>query len=111
MRDSETIITVKVRMGRRGPVVTPNTANVPKNGKVQWVAEDDDRWWAIVMKNEKTPFPGKRSTFKGKSKPKGSRFKGSVKVGQEYKYWIIYHDEKGEPHLKDPKIVIKSIRR
>ena len=38
-------ITVSVRMGRKGPVVTPNEAKVPKNGKVQWEAEDDGRWW------------------------------------------------------------------
>ena len=103
-----TIITVK--MGANGPVVTPNTAGVPKNGKVQWVAADDDRWWMVVMKGSKTPFPNNRKVFKGKGQPTGSKFKGSIQTGQHYDYWILYLDAQGQPHAKDPKIVIKSAK-
>ena len=101
-----TIITVS--MGANGPVVTPNTAKVPRNGKVQWVAADDSRWWAVVMKGGKTPFPNNRKTFKGKKQPSGSKFKGTVKKGQTYDYWILYQDAQGEPHVKDPRLVIRA---
>ena len=106
MSVSPTIITVS--MGRSGPVVTPNTAQVPKNGKVQWVAADDDRWWAVIMKGGKIPCPNNRKTFKGKKQPSGSKFKASVKKGQTYDYWILYQDADGEPKLKDPRIAIRD---
>lgn len=103
-------VTVTIKMGAKGPLADPSTAKVSSGDSVNWIAADDNRWWVVLMKDGKTPFPNSRKTFKGKGKGVGKAMKTApgLKKGSQYDYWLIYQDAEGQPQVVDPKIVIED---
>ena len=82
---------------------------MPAGDTVEWVPEDESRWWLVLFKNGRTPFPNKRRTFKGRGRH-GPRMKTrrGIRRGTEYDYWLIYEGDDGTPQVSDPKIVIED---
>lgn len=102
---------VGIRMSGGTPGADPDEAKVAAGQTLFWFAQDPDRSWAIMFKDDESPFQNKQLVFSGRGQgvQVGGPLRHDLEEGQKFPYSVIYQDDEGMPKVADPIIVVEDV--